>query len=289
MPLRAAEELDEWLKRPENQPSAEEFSSLLLSSVKACIPRDVTSTRLREKMWTSYHQLRCSAGYISRWQGFLKRSLGVEGHPIFYQSVGNAILEKLVKEKCPVSESAGAEQQPSITTQELNALRYAAGYIPRALSKKLKKSAHPLKDELQLCLLDLLDDGDEEGGTAEEWLNLVDRGSLKHVNESTFQVMVAMELELWKHLQSQKPPNFVHRVTEHILKNEDVLFHWSIVACDWEQEEAEALLQQVVKMWVTIRGFSYASAWVEKFKSTSAKSLQKSKGLRKKLISDDSK
>ena len=95
-----------------------------------------------------------------------------------------------MKEKCPVSESAGAEQQPSITKQELNALRYAAGYIPRALSKKLKKSAHPLKDELQLCLLDLLDDGDEEGGTAEEWLNLVDRGSLKHVNESTFQIAV---------------------------------------------------------------------------------------------------
>ena len=81
----------------------------------------------------------------------------------------------------------------------------------------------------------------------------------------------------------------MHEVTEHILKNEDVQFHLSIVACDWEEEEAKELLQQVVKMWVTIRGFSYASAWVEKFKSTSAKLLQKSKGLRKKLISNDSK
>ena len=261
--LRAAKELNEWLKRPENQPSAEEFSSLLLSSVKACVARDMTSTRSREKMWSSYHQLRCSAAYISRWQCFLKQSLGVEGHPILFQSIGNAVLEKLVKEKCPVSQTAGAEEQPEITMQELNALRYAAGYIPRALSKKLKKSAHPLKDQLQLCLLDLLDDGDEEGGTAEEWLNLIDRGSLKHINESTFQVMVAMELELRKHLQSQKPPNFVHKIMEHILKNENVQFHWSIVACDWE-EEAEALLQQVVKVWVTMRGFSYASAWVVK-------------------------
>ena len=46
--LHAAEKLGEWLKRPENRPSAEEFSSLLLSSVKACVPRDVTSTRSRE-------------------------------------------------------------------------------------------------------------------------------------------------------------------------------------------------------------------------------------------------
>ena len=59
--------------------------------------------------------------------------------------------------------------------------------------------------------------------------------------------------------------------------------------CDWEEEEAEALLEQVVKMWVTIRGFSYASAWVEKCKTASAKSLQKSKGLRKKLINKESK
>ena len=168
-----------------------------------------------------------------------------------------------------MSQSAGTDQQPSITTQELNALRYAAGYIPRALLKKLKKSAHPLKDELQLCLLDLLDDGDEEGGTAEEWVNLIDRGGLKCINESTFQVMVAMELELRKHLQPQESPNFVRDVTQHILENEDVQFHWCLVGCDWEKEEAEALLQEVVKLWVTIRGFSYASAWVEKFKSTS--------------------
>ena len=111
-----------------------------------------------------------------------------------------------MKEKCPVSQSVGAEQQPSIIRQELNALRYAGGYIPRALSKKLKKSAHPLKDELQLCLLDLLDNSDVEGGTAEEWLNLINRGSLKHINESTFQVMHGCNGAVTQKTQSQKPP-----------------------------------------------------------------------------------
>ena len=148
-----------------------------------------------------------------------------------------------------MSQSLGsAEQQPSITVHEMNALRYAAGYIPRALQKKLQKSAHPLKEELQLCMLDLLDDGDEENGTADDWLNLIDRGGLKHVNEGTFQAILAMELELRKHLRPQQPPNFVHEVTEHILKNEDVLFHWSLVASDWEDEETKALLELVLKM-----------------------------------------
>jgi len=72
--LSAAEKLEKWLVRPENRPSAEEFSSLLLSSLKACVPCNVTSTKSREKMWSSYHQLRCSDAYISRWQCFLKRS-----------------------------------------------------------------------------------------------------------------------------------------------------------------------------------------------------------------------
>ena len=48
---------------------------------------------------------------------------------------------------------------------------------------------------MQLCLLDLLNDGDEQEGAPKEWINLIDKGSLKH-NESTFQVMVAIELEL---------------------------------------------------------------------------------------------
>jgi len=46
--LSAAEKLEKWLVRPENRPSAEEFSSLLLSSLKACVPCNVTSTKSRD-------------------------------------------------------------------------------------------------------------------------------------------------------------------------------------------------------------------------------------------------
>ena len=50
----------------------------------------------------------------------------------------------------------------------------------------------------------------------------------------------------------------------------------------------EALLTLVVDMWVTIRGFSHASAWVEKYKVEQKKSTQKSKGLRKNYILEHS-
>jgi len=42
---------------------------------------------------------------------------------------------------------------------------------------------------------------------------------------------------------------------------------------------SEALLELLVDLFLTIRGFSYASAWVEKYKTASAKTLQKSRGI----------
>ena len=50
--------------------------------------------------------------------------------------------------------------------------------MPRALKKKLLKSTHPLKDDLQLCLYDLLNDGDEDVNESGDWVNLLDRGGL---------------------------------------------------------------------------------------------------------------
>ena len=73
-------------------------------------------------------------------------------------------------------------------------------------SKKLAKSANPIKRELQVCLWDLLDD-ERKGGTADSWVNAIDRGGPTHVNEMTFQVFLAMECELRKHLSKQNSSN----------------------------------------------------------------------------------
>ena len=46
------------------------------------------------------------------------------------------------------------------------------------------------------------------------------------------------------------------------------------------------LLKCIVDLFVTVCGFSYASAWIEKHKQSEKKSTQRSKGLRKKIYSD---
>ena len=80
----------------------------------------------------------------------------------------------------------GSSSQQRLSYEEQNALRYAAGYIPRALRKRLERSGHPLKEELILCLLDLTDDDDCGTSESEEWIRLVDRGGRKHVTNMAY-------------------------------------------------------------------------------------------------------
>ena len=53
-----------------------------------------------------------------------------------------------------------------------------------------------------------------------------------------------------------------------------------MISADWEEAEA-VLLQMIIEHWVTVRGFSYASAFLEKYKRANKKTVQKSKGTRK--------
>ena len=59
---------------------------------------------------------------------------------------------------------------------------------------------------------------------------------------------------------------------------------WSIISINWEEEESHLLKDFIVDHWITVRGFSYANAFLEKYKQASKKAVQKSKGLRKQLV-----
>ena len=115
---------------------------------------------------------------------------------------------------------------------------------------------------------------------------MVDRGGLKHVGQSTFMLFVSMEKELRCHLQ----PSIVSLDTDvkktavdSIIANDDVNMYWSILSGNWQEEEAALLIKMLVDHWITIRGFSFASAFMERHKQEHKKSLQKSKGIRKAL------
>ena len=70
-------------------------------------------------------------------------------------------------------------------SKEANALMYVAGYVCCHLRKRIEASAHPLIEEMVLCLMSMVKDKlDTSKGHCEEWTNLVNCGGLCHVRES---------------------------------------------------------------------------------------------------------
>lgn len=75
-------------------------------------------------------------------------------------------------------------------------------------------------------------------------------------------MFVSMECELRRHISGFKPPD-QKSILKAIFSDDDVLFCWSIISRDREEESAT---EMVIKEWTKIRGFSLANAWIERYK-----------------------
>ena len=68
------------------------------------------------------------------------------------------MLKELTKLKYPISTNITIKtEEAALTYEERNGLRYAAGYMPRSLKKKLYRSSHQHKEVLISLLRNLLD------------------------------------------------------------------------------------------------------------------------------------
>ena len=78
--------------------------------------------------------------------------------------------------------------------------------------------------------------------------------------------------------------SFTQDVICKVSDNEDVQFYWAILSQEVDDpDDSEELLNEVVKLWVTVRGFSITASWMESYKRNEKKTVQKSTGLRKGL------
>lgn len=281
--LNTANSLLEWSSSPLNHQVYSQFCASLILSLEKCLPKS-TSQVEREIMWGNFHQLRTSVKFIYLWRE-LQKSSHCNCKPVFYQFITTHVFKEMIKKKFPIVTTPPAMEKPFLTYEEVNAIRYSAGYIPRALQKKLENSCHKLKEELILCLLELTED-DGIADESQDWITQRDRGGLKHVNTAMYMLIVAMEVKFQTVLQEQPPEQLKldQTVVTTLIKDEQVQYHWDVVSGHWEPEEAEALLPMITQLWVTMRGFAYASAKVEQHKQEVKKGTQKSKGIRKHLI-----
>ena len=72
-------------------------------------------------------------------------------------------------------------------------------------------------------------------------------------------------------------------IIDEVTSDNNVQFYWSMIAIDLDEDIGQELLVQIVQLWLTVRGFSTAGAFVEQYKQATKKSTKKSTSLRKGL------
>ena len=229
---------------------------------------------VRDKLWKTLWSVRSSSGFITRWIDFCERASAL-ATPILYQHLTDLIF-RLVRDKFEIGHQAPLADTLEMSYDEANVLRCAAGYVVRHISKKIKKKNLHSGKELLSCAQQLLKESQQatnrdDPRTAEEWTELVDRGGLWHVCETIFHVFCVLEEEMRPHLgalcsETSTAPTFRTEFLEKLIASEDVQFYWCIAAADFnivDVDVHDALLRLIADLYLTVRGFSYASAWME--------------------------
>ena len=173
--------------------------------------------------------------FTNRWTVFLCKANSPCGTQVLYQHLTDLMFKSLFKSTYSLADRTFQPPCP-LTINEANALRYVAGYVCRHLRKIIEASAHPLKEEMILCLMSMVKDkSDTSEGHCEEWTNLVDRGGLWHVRENVFCFFLSLEEEIRMLLPSLlSEEKCKERMNTELVRNEDVQFYWLIVGADFD-------------------------------------------------------
>ena len=237
--------------------------------------------------------MRTSAEFRTLWCTFIEANIKCTATPTLYQFITDSIFKTLVQQQFQIEGTEEASVGAPLSLQEENVINYAAGYVCRAIRKRLERSSDSEKAELILCVMELLQDDDEDNSTTDdqEWVNLVDRGGLWHISENTFMVFRALEEGIRKHFKKIAARGLSvgrkDEITTALYADEDVQLFWSIASAEFDEESAKTLLKMIVELWITIRGFSFCSAWVEQYKQSTKKTIQRSKALCRELHTSD--
>ena len=192
------------------------------------------------------------------------------------------MFEEHIKAKFHIE--AQDPEPAELTDNDLNALRYAAGYVPWKLREKFKKTTckHPNRKAFLVCLENMSKGSEEENGDsslkyARKWIYAIDHGALFRISEEVYVLFIEIERMVRNvvvKLVSQSSQQDKEVIIEEIVIDDDIQFYWSMICVDLDSHVREQLLQQIVQVWVTIRGFSTAGAFIEQYKRVTKKSTK---------------
>lgn len=265
-------------------------------------PYKLTSSK-REHLWTKFHCIRMKGKLPSLWDELVKKMNINVTDSLLQQSVFQEVFELCLKEHFSTSTSAENESNDVsdivLTADELNIIRYVSGYIARTLLKRYEKQPqkNPCNVQFITCLgeMAVAGEGDDVLSYTRKWIDQVNRGGLFPTNNASFQLFTDIEkcvqklLPSYLHKSKSDIKTFQSNVHDLILQNEDVQFYWTLLSQDIESpEDSYVLLGEIIKLWVTVRGFAMAASWMELYKTKEKQNTQKATGLRKSVSGQSS-
>ena len=211
-------------------------------------------------------------------------------------------MEKSVKLIFPVdfTHSEDMQHECSLKADEEQALRYTAGYVPMKLKEKYSKQTDNVRALKYLEFLSHMHEEEDENAVeflqyTKLWIDRINRGGLYRVNNDAYMLFRAMELATRRvlsvaHVNKDPGIKIKHDIHHAITNDPSVAAHWCCLLSkseDLELEDSDRLLEEISDKWVTIRGHSFASSWVEQYQLANRKTM-KLKGLRKTLEANSS-
>ena len=95
------------------------------------------------------------------------------------------------------------------------------------------------------------------------------------MKEGTYILFYAMEEVVRQHFciarVQEMRSGYNNKVVKSILSGDDVQFLWYMLLVEMVTREAEVVLEMLLTLWTTIRGFSFSSAWMELYKQKNKK------------------
>ena len=280
-----------------------EFQSLCTNLVKKIDSLTSAKTRIRVPTkkralyWRRYHQA-CAGNIKEVWKEFTTKSK-INTDPHVEQEVNLLLFQPRLKQAMAGSSSTSGTSStdnctlPELSKDELNALVYVSGYVPCKILRKYErmKKCTPTHAMYIECLGNMAVVGLDSSlpAYAREWFDMINRGGPFPVNEPSYEFFTLVERLVRSELPrlllpTRSDSTTKEAVLEKIMTNEDIQFQWSILSIDIEEEEdGTKLLHEIVTLWLTIRGFSQAAAWMEILKREESEAKRRSKAHRKGL------
>lgn len=282
-------------KDPNNKETLQRFSHQLFALLQSPLQLQSSATmaKRRELMWTKYINLRESV-LPGLWKSLLveMKCSDIMREPLFMELVNESVFEELTKAMyTPAEEQRNTPADTNFSKDEQNILRYACGYVAMKLHRRYLKQ-HGIK---AATFAECLEHMEVEGPTSSllaytrEWVDQTNRGGLFDISDAGYFLFVVIEVAMRDKLldrltPSSQTPDSKEGIIRFVTSDSDVLFHWEMLSVDIENAQNSAeLLEEIVKLWLTIRGFSISRAWIEDYKVLVSQATAKKKSLRKHL------